>query len=245
IQLYMIINGRKILNCPFVIVDLRSQDCIIGIKWLKCFKLKLDTDCSWLIWSDKYPVTYNPAAPILMTLNQPIHSDNVALDIKRCNKLSEQEDYWDCNSPSQTINRICGLICAPKFWKVPFVMEVAKPTPETFQSASKTPLTQPTFQIALLSANAFHFKIKQKQNEFFITSMYEIEQVLEETYWMTPKMPIWSKNVYYPVTTTIGMYSVRQQLRSSWSIDHTIIRLSWRNRYPTATVHCTSRTWRS
>jgi hypothetical protein len=65
----MIINSRKLFNCPFVIVDLGLQDCIIGIKWLKRFKLKLDTDRSWLIWSDKHPATYDPALPILITLN--------------------------------------------------------------------------------------------------------------------------------------------------------------------------------
>lgn len=36
-----------------------------------------------------------------------------------------------------------------------------------------------TFSIALISANAFHFNMKRKENEFFTTSLYEINQVLD------------------------------------------------------------------
>jgi hypothetical protein len=176
----MIIDGRKILNCPFVIVDLGSQDCIIGIKWLKRFKLKLDTDRSRLIWSDKHPATYDPAPPILMTLNQPAHSKDVALDIKRRDKLWEQEEYRERNSPSQVIRRIRGLIRVPKFLRIPVAIEPPKPVSKPVRPAPGTPPTQPSFQIALLSANAFHYKMKQQQNEFFTTSLYEIERVLEE-----------------------------------------------------------------
>jgi predicted aspartyl protease len=83
LRLHMIIDGRKVRNCPFIVVDLGSQDCIIGIKWLKRFKLKLDTERSRLIWPEKYPRSYDPAPPLLMRLQQNTPQDTVMLDVQR------------------------------------------------------------------------------------------------------------------------------------------------------------------
>ena len=68
IRLHMRIDGRTIRNCPFVIIDLGSQDCIIGVKWLRQFRLQLDTYRNRLLWPKEYPATYDAAPPIVMTL---------------------------------------------------------------------------------------------------------------------------------------------------------------------------------
>jgi hypothetical protein len=52
-------------------MDLGSQDCIIGVKWLRQFRLHLDTYRNRLLWPKGYPATYNAAPPILTTLAQP------------------------------------------------------------------------------------------------------------------------------------------------------------------------------
>ena len=64
IRLHFNIDGRKILNCPFIILDLGSQDCIIGIQWLRRFKIKLDSDRLRLVWPSKYPPSFDPSPPI-------------------------------------------------------------------------------------------------------------------------------------------------------------------------------------
>jgi hypothetical protein len=40
----------------------------------------------------------------------------------------------------------------------------------------------PLFCIVLLSANRFHFNLKRKENEFFTTSLYEINCILDDCY---------------------------------------------------------------
>lgn len=88
----MIVGGRKVHNCPFVIVDLGSQDCIIGQHWLKQFQILINTDKSRLIWPEKYPLTYDPAPPILVRLHQQVPSTLVTHDILRRDALWDQEE---------------------------------------------------------------------------------------------------------------------------------------------------------
>lgn len=173
IRLHMIVGGRKVHNCPFVIVDLGSQDCIIGQHWLKRFQILIDTDKSRLIWPEKYPPTYDPAPPILVRLHQQVPSTLVTHDILRRDALWDQEENRNRNSPG-SINRIRGIL------KIPAAHRAAtKPiTPPTLvRSPTVTPPAK--FQIATISANAFHFNMKKSSNEFFTTSLYEIERRIQ------------------------------------------------------------------
>lgn len=60
VRLHITINERTIQNYPFVIMDLGQQDCIIGIQWLRRFKVQLDTQRNRLLWPPEYPPNYNP-----------------------------------------------------------------------------------------------------------------------------------------------------------------------------------------
>ena len=42
IRLHLTIDGRRIHNCPFIVLDLGNQDVIIGLKWIRRFKVLLD-----------------------------------------------------------------------------------------------------------------------------------------------------------------------------------------------------------
>jgi predicted aspartyl protease len=104
IRLHMRIDGRTIRNCPFVIMDLGSQDCIIGVKWLRQFRLQLDSYRNRLLWPTEYLSTYDASLPILMTLAQPKYRRTVELDIARRDALWEQDEARRNQSP--TIHRI-------------------------------------------------------------------------------------------------------------------------------------------
>ena len=173
----MIIDGRKVRNCPFIIVDLGSQDCIIGIKWLRRFKLGLDTERSRLVWPAKYPRSYDPAPPLLMTLHQSVPVSDVLLDVQRRDNLWENDDYRQRQSPHTTLRRMRGVLRMPKFRSRPLCSEAVTLT-RTLNPSDSPPTKVAT--IAALSANAFHFAMKQPQNEFFTTSLYEIDRVIEE-----------------------------------------------------------------
>ena len=55
IRLHLTIDGRRIRNCPFIILDLGQQDVIIGIKWMRRFKVLLDPERNSLIWPSDTP----------------------------------------------------------------------------------------------------------------------------------------------------------------------------------------------
>ena len=114
IRLHLSIDGRKIYNCPFVIMDLGSQDCIIGIKWLRRFQLQLDTVRNRIVWPAKYPATYDPAPPILVQLKQPTVDTEVEKDIERRNALWEKDEYRRRKSPASAwVGRIRGILQLP------------------------------------------------------------------------------------------------------------------------------------
>jgi len=179
IRLHMRIDGRTIRNCPFVIMDLGSQDCIIGVKWLRQFRLQLDTYRNRFLWPKEYPATYDAAPPLLMTLAQPKSSQNVELDIARRDALWEQDEARRNQSPS--INRIRGILRVPKPRDiVPCPTNPTDPPPPAKPAiAPVPPRTSGHHRIAFISANGLHFNMKRKENEFFTTTLYEIDRVLE------------------------------------------------------------------
>jgi predicted aspartyl protease len=170
IRLHMRIDGRTIRNCPFVIMDLGSQDCIIGVKWLRQFRLHLDTYRNRLLWPTEYPATYDAAPPLLMTLAQPKYNQNVELDIARRDALWEQDEARRNYSPS--VNRIRGFLKIPKPRNIASCHSQSVDLPDPIRT-----MVHP--HIAIISANGLHFNMKQKENEFFTTTLYEIDRILE------------------------------------------------------------------
>ena len=53
----MTLKGRRIRNCPFIILDLGNQDAIIGLKWMKRFNIRLDPTHNTFLWPSGYPPT--------------------------------------------------------------------------------------------------------------------------------------------------------------------------------------------
>jgi hypothetical protein len=149
-------------------MDLGSQDCIIGIKWLNRFRVQLDPSRNRIVWPAKYPINYTSTAPLMMRLRQHVLLPEVERDIRRRNTLWEQEDFQESHSPSK-ISRIRGVLKLPKVSRIPLT-HPTEPHPKAL----------PSFRIALLSANGFHFNLKRKENEFFTTSLYEIDRILDD-----------------------------------------------------------------
>jgi transposase InsO family protein len=156
-------------------MDLGSQDCIIGVKWLRQFRLQLDPYRNRLLWPTEYPSTYDASPPILMTLAQPKYHRTVELDIARRDALWEQDEARRNQSP--TIHRIRGLL------KIPKPRSVA-PSPVKSVEVPVQPRSVVHPRIALISANGLHFNMKRKENEFFTTTLYEIDRVLEDKHFL-------------------------------------------------------------
>jgi hypothetical protein len=152
-------------------MDLGSQDCIIGVKWLRQFCLQLDPYRNRLLWPTEYPSTYDASPPILMTLAQLKYHRTLELDIARQDALWEQDEARRNQSP--TIHRIRGLLKIPKPRSV-----APSPVKSVGVSVQLRSVVHP--RIALISANGLHFNMKRKENEFFTTTLYKIDRVLED-----------------------------------------------------------------
>ncbi|ELR07906.1 hypothetical protein GMDG_08554, partial [Pseudogymnoascus destructans 20631-21] len=75
IRLHLTVEGRRIYNCPFVLLDLGAQDVIIGKKLFSCFRILLDSAKSRLVWPKEYPPTPSWSKEITL----PYHSRDTSI----------------------------------------------------------------------------------------------------------------------------------------------------------------------
>jgi predicted aspartyl protease len=66
LRLHLTIDGRRIYNAPFIVLDLGKHDCIIGVKLMRRFKLLLDPSRNRFKWPTEYPRTNAFARDILI-----------------------------------------------------------------------------------------------------------------------------------------------------------------------------------
>lgn len=170
IRLHLTLNGRRIYNCPFVIVDLGVQDVIVGIKFLRHFKIKLDTSSNRLIWPPEHPLTplFNKDIIISYQARSFPHSfKHYQRDATRRDKAFVIDENRRTHGKVRQ-NQIMTVDLVPP---LPLPEPIPEPPP-------KPPLD--SIDICEISANAFHFYLKRPQNEFFYTSLLEIERIIED-----------------------------------------------------------------
>ena len=72
IHLHLTIDSWQIRNSPFIILNMGHQDVIIGIKWMRCFKVILDPKCDSFWWPSNTPLTPNLAKEIKLPYHPSI-----------------------------------------------------------------------------------------------------------------------------------------------------------------------------
>ncbi|ELR09245.1 hypothetical protein GMDG_08683 [Pseudogymnoascus destructans 20631-21] len=75
IRLHLTVEGRRIYNCPFVLLDLGAQDVIIGKKLFSHFRILLDSAKSRLVWPKEYP----PIPSWSKEITLPYHSRETSI----------------------------------------------------------------------------------------------------------------------------------------------------------------------
>ena len=77
LRVHLTIDGRRVYNAPFIVLDLGRHDCIIGVRFMRRFRLILDPAHNRVRWPDKYPPTPNYARDIIVkyrpTKGKPTH----------------------------------------------------------------------------------------------------------------------------------------------------------------------------
>jgi predicted aspartyl protease len=66
LRLYLTIDGRRVYNAPFIVLDLGKHDCIIGVKLIRRFRLLLDPSRNQFKWPVQYPRTDSYSKDILI-----------------------------------------------------------------------------------------------------------------------------------------------------------------------------------
>lgn len=120
----------------------------------------------------------------MMQLRQPVPQAEVERDIRRRDALWEKEERRQKASPGYSeVNRM--LPEKRKEKQTPGILQLTPPAPLNPLPVSSVPSPKPPrtavhTRIALIAANALHFNMKRRENEFFTTTMYEIERVIQD-----------------------------------------------------------------
>ncbi len=178
IRLHLTIDQRRFYNVPFVILDLGVQDVIVGIKWMRRFHVKLDTQRNKLIWPSEYPPNPSFTRDILFPAKPP--RDNIQ------QSATHQEDAFrrDQALVEDEIRRRNGnhsvrkkLRPIPMSLIYPMEGSIRKPKTDAHKPGS---VPNTGLSICEIGPNAFYYLMKNRQNEVFFTSLYEVDRILDE-----------------------------------------------------------------
>ena len=179
IRLHLTVEGRRIYNCPFVLLDLGAQDVIIGKKLFSRFRILLDSEKSRLVWPKEYPPTPSWSKEITL----PYHSRETSIrhpayqsDANRRDNAIHHEDRRRAGGRSMKVK-----VINPDYEEI----TVAPPSPPRNQEVPPPPRAKPIpsftpVRICEIGANAFHHEMMRSDSEFFQTSIYEIDQIIRD-----------------------------------------------------------------
>jgi hypothetical protein len=95
LRLHLTINGRRIHNVPFLVLPLGKHDCIIGIKFMRRFRLLLDPARNRFRWPSEYPKTQSFMRDIVTPYRrQFVHSRDpyAQADADRRDRVLEKDE---------------------------------------------------------------------------------------------------------------------------------------------------------
>ena len=189
IRLHLIINGRRILNCPFIVLDLGHQDVIVGIKWMRRFRVHLDPQRNQFLWpSDTPSNTYLAREVKLLYFSSKLQGEHLDQQSDANRRDQALEHQMRRHKESRLGPIPISILRAPSepaltgFRPLPLA---AKPKTlcQIGNQKTKSHCTEetPIINICQISANALHFNMKRPKVEFFQTSLYELDRLIDES----------------------------------------------------------------
>lgn len=181
---HLLLGGRRFLNQPFLIADLGQHDLIIGRKWFDSHDVWLNVKHRKLVWPeqrsylDEIQSNQYLGAPkqILQRPEpDPIHQADMERRDRRIEKEERRERYRvprreesDRRSDMAKMSRALQG------------RENSDPSPNQ-SDRKKTRQQAVQIDIAAIGAAPFQRHLKEKDTEVFITSLSEIDRIIEET----------------------------------------------------------------
>jgi len=180
----LIVDGRRQLKVPMLVVKLRGQDLILGRRWAANLDVLIDCKNRRLIWPDDQ--RRNPdwgrvisarKEDLIPKAPNPAHQQ----DADRRNRLMEKETW----RPKAILKR------TPNTWKtdqqdryraMDTELGGRRPERQTVKTerAKGDRNWKPTFDICSITAEAFRLNMRQPNNVVFATSIYEIDCILQD-----------------------------------------------------------------
>jgi hypothetical protein len=114
VSIDLVIDGRRLVEIPFLILDLGNQDMILGAKWMSYFDVQPDMRRRKLIWPASLPQTSQRsfAKQLRVTRDslkpKPIQLEH-QLDVTRRQRAFDQEDAR--NIAGKNSGRISQVLC--------------------------------------------------------------------------------------------------------------------------------------
>jgi hypothetical protein len=197
IKFTLTIDGRRQVDIPFCILNLGNHDVILGAKWMAYFDVQSDLRREKLLWPETSPrTTQNVFHREIRTPRQSLMGREINPSYQR--DVESRDVAFAHEDQRRTAGRRSqldlGVIHSRSIAKDIQGMnqdilqglrqELTKPTRRQLTSDNRRLMSadQPVLSrvdIAEISAVGFHYNLRQPENEFFVTSLYEIDRELE------------------------------------------------------------------
>ncbi len=180
LEMNLHIAGRKQVKLPMLVIPLGGQDMIIGRAWASKYNTLIDCQNRQLLWPDDLPepqgwnkVITTHKKKLFPPINHEHQRDaqrrdqQMIKDIWRQQRVLSRTWKTDQAREHETIKK--ELQEEPVLEQLPVTHRQVKPH-----------MSHPMIDICGISAEAFRTNLKQKENTFFTTSLYEIDQILQK-----------------------------------------------------------------
>jgi RNase H-like domain found in reverse transcriptase/Reverse transcriptase (RNA-dependent DNA polymerase)/Integrase zinc binding domain/Integrase core domain/Retroviral aspartyl protease len=191
------IDGHRQVDIPFCILNLGNHDVILGAKWMAYFDVQSDLRREKLLWPETSPrTTQNVFHREIRTPRQSLMGREInpsyQRDVESRDLAFAQEDQRRTAGRRSQLD--LGVIHSRSIAKDLQGMnqdilqglrqELTKPIRRQLTSDNRRLMSadQPVLSrvdIAEISAVGFHYNLRQPENKFFVTSLYEIDRELE------------------------------------------------------------------
>ena len=185
IKLHLIVGGRRFLDQPFLILNLGQHEAIIGRRWFDEHDVWLDVRNRRLVWphertlKDELESSQPKMLPkLILQRPQPRLEHQKDAD-RRDQKMSQEDQQTERYRPprNEDMDRRSNM------WKMERALDGQNNSgalsDQSYQymirSRKHTPI-----DIAIIGSAPFERHMKQKDSEIFITSLYEIDRIIED-----------------------------------------------------------------
>ena len=181
IVLDLLLDGRKLHNIPFLILNLGNHDMILGAKWMDYFDIAPDLRRKRLIWPQNIPLDPPCFAkqiklPLHVLLHNPTPNPKHQLDVIRRAKKFEKEDKRILDGKNS--GRVSNILSKQKKHDTNYANNhnpykfILKQKPVNLNNSGKF------HDIKEINTAELHLDLRNDENLLITTSVNEIDREL-------------------------------------------------------------------